>query len=641
MNFFSKTIIFLIIFLLVFNSSGFLKPGYLKPGSLKLTPQKAGAIMWSTFIQDLGKWIWEVAKEAWTWIKNNWDKVMRDVIAKRIMDYIVDQTVTWIQGGGKPKFVTNWNGFLKDAGDIAFDSVAREIRGVDICSPFGLQLKLAFMPVEKFSESISCTLDKFVKNLDNFYIDFSVGGWEGYLASLEPNNNLYGAMLLANDAAVKRMNEGKKAAENEVLSSKGYLGLKKCKMTAGEKAFGATKGGTTWKESDNYAKSSTTGSGCASPIFKGTDTEEKAKEKQENYNKCVKDWEQSESGVEARGQFDKDMGDRGLKQDTTGSYCDPKDMENTTPGSLVGDAMGSAITTDTQWAANISSWVSALVNAVINRLMEKGLSEMSKSDPDAAPDYYPPEYADMRNSGYEQEKQQMINQIKQIGAHIGQSSNISDMKQQAADYASSTLAMLLEMQTLGCSVTSAEISAAQSNADNLASDASNAESGLSEQEQLIEDIRAADPSNVYAWAQIQERFKAYIDNSTTVSVGTTSDPAQAAQDALNDEIVKNNDAASRLNTCKSAILINNGIDTTTNANVTLRLNAASSTVGISSTTEMMISNDSAFLSAFWETYSTIKSWTLTAGAGLKTVYVRFRNAVGSVSNTFSDDIELQ
>ncbi|MCL5004887.1 MAG: hypothetical protein M1170_03020, partial [Patescibacteria group bacterium] len=39
---------------------------------------------------------------------------LRDVIAKRIMDYIVDQTVKWIQGGGKPKFITNWNGFLKD-----------------------------------------------------------------------------------------------------------------------------------------------------------------------------------------------------------------------------------------------------------------------------------------------------------------------------------------------------------------------------------------------------------------------------------------------------------------------------------------------------------------------------------------------
>ncbi|MCL4437647.1 hypothetical protein M1513_01240, partial [Patescibacteria group bacterium] len=42
---------------------------------------------------------------------------LRDIIAKRIMDYIVDQTVKWIQGGGKPKFITNWNGFLKDVGD--------------------------------------------------------------------------------------------------------------------------------------------------------------------------------------------------------------------------------------------------------------------------------------------------------------------------------------------------------------------------------------------------------------------------------------------------------------------------------------------------------------------------------------------
>ena len=38
---------------------------------------------------------------------------MRDIIAKRIMDYIVDQTVQWIQGGGEPKFVTNWDSFYE------------------------------------------------------------------------------------------------------------------------------------------------------------------------------------------------------------------------------------------------------------------------------------------------------------------------------------------------------------------------------------------------------------------------------------------------------------------------------------------------------------------------------------------------
>ena len=109
------------------------KPGYLKPGSLKLTPQKQGRLCGLLYPRSW-KMDMEVAKEAWTWIKNNWDKVMRDVIVKRIMDYIVDQTVTVDSGGGN-RSLSPIERILKDAGDIAFDSVAREIRGVDICSP--------------------------------------------------------------------------------------------------------------------------------------------------------------------------------------------------------------------------------------------------------------------------------------------------------------------------------------------------------------------------------------------------------------------------------------------------------------------------------------------------------------------------
>ena len=135
---------------------------------------------------------------------------MRDIIAKRIMDYIVDQTVQWIQGGGEPKFVTNWDSFMKDAGDIAFDSVIREIGAAGLCSPFGLQVKLALLPVQKFSTQISCTLDNVVKNINIFYVDFSVGGWDGYLLSLEPQNNFYGAMLLANDKLVTEIKKARK-----------------------------------------------------------------------------------------------------------------------------------------------------------------------------------------------------------------------------------------------------------------------------------------------------------------------------------------------------------------------------------------------------------------------------------------------
>ena len=97
----------------------------------------------------------------------------------------------------------------------------------------------------------------------------------------------------------------------------------------------------------------------------------------------------------------------------------------------------------------------------------------------------------------------------------------------------------------------------------------------------------------------------------------------------------------RLAACKSPIVINNGAATITNVDVSLKLNATSSISGINNVSQMMTSNDSNFLNAVWETYSTTKSWVLTAGTGLKTVYVKFRNAAGNESNAFNDDIILQ
>jgi len=63
---------------------------------------------WTTTVSN---WATQVIK----WAKDSYQMILRDIIAKRIMDYIVDQTITWIQGGGEPKFISNWDGFLKDA----------------------------------------------------------------------------------------------------------------------------------------------------------------------------------------------------------------------------------------------------------------------------------------------------------------------------------------------------------------------------------------------------------------------------------------------------------------------------------------------------------------------------------------------
>jgi hypothetical protein len=42
----------------------------------------------------------------------------------------------------------------------------------------------------------------------------------------------------------------------------------------------------------------------------------------------------------------------------------------------------------------------------------------------------------------------------------------------------------------------------------------------------------------------------------------------------------------------------------------------------------------------WQTYSTSKSWTLTTGAGTKTVYVQYRDRAGNISAAASDTIRF-
>ena len=86
-----------------------------------------------------------------------------------------------------------------------------------------------------------------------------------------------------------------------------------------------------------------------------------------------------------------------------------------------------------------------------------------------------------------------------------------------------------------------------------------------------------------------------------------------------------------------SISINNGDATTNSQNTNLSISASDS----SSVTEMKISNTNDFSSAIAETYSTVKSWALSAGDGLKTVYAWFKDTIGNWNTTpYSDTISL-
>ena len=86
------------------------------------------------------------------------------------------------------------------------------------------------------------------------------------------------------------------------------------------------------------------------------------------------------------------------------------------------------------------------------------------------------------------------------------------------------------------------------------------------------------------------------------------------------------------------ISINSGAASTTSTSVTLTLLATDNRPGDSGVTHMRFSNDNLVWSD-WEAYGTSKVWTLTPGAGDKTVYAKFKDAVGTISAA-SDSIEL-
>src|SRR5205814_6759008 len=84
------------------------------------------------------------------------------------------------------------------------------------------------------------------------------------------------------------------------------------------------------------------------------------------------------------------------------------------------------------------------------------------------------------------------------------------------------------------------------------------------------------------------------------------------------------------------VVVNAGAAATNTTAATLTLAASDA---LSPVTQMRFSNPGTSYSAA-EAYATSKAWTLTTGAGTKTVYAQFKDAVGNWSAAATDTIVL-
>lgn len=151
-----------------------------------------------------------------------------------------NQVVNWIAGNGKPKFITNWRGFINDVANKAAGQAIYSILP-QVCSGLGPFLRVALLPVPTANYGIRCTLNQVVNNVDRFFNNFQTGGWVAYGAALQPQNNLFGVLLLANDIVIQKTAEETAAANSQALAYRGYLSVTKCtQYTLDENGFETT-----------------------------------------------------------------------------------------------------------------------------------------------------------------------------------------------------------------------------------------------------------------------------------------------------------------------------------------------------------------------------------------------------------------
>lgn len=540
-KFFEKSILVFIISSLIFGGGVFIKPQKVEAVVLV-----SDIVHTESTVTGVATTISGWAKDAWQWIQDNWQKMMRDIIAKRIMDYIVNETVKWIQGGGKPKFIGNWEGFVKDVGDIAFDSVIREVGLEKLCTPFGLNIMIGLLPVEDFSQRITCTLDKVVSNIQNFYVDFSVGGWRGYNLLWQPENNYYGVAINIADEVMKRTAEKKDAAKSEGLAGSGFMGDKICKAgssISGNLDYGIQQEGGGGEECSNELEAcflrNPDGSG---PAFC-----------QSKYDACV---------ASAKQNLNEKLGGA---SDGRGGYCHPDNLVNATPGSLIGKAVGEAITSDSKWAANIQSWVSALVNAVINRVIKEGVGMMAESLGGGKKDsYYPAEYQTVRYNEFERDKEQMYGKINRF---TNEWKYLFNAKDQSLFYASSTLAALQQLQQiqltqtplpLACEpiVTGQDIQAVKNEINRLTAEMQALQVKINAADSVTKQIADADFLDEFQRIAASTAYQNFINQYGTTAqieaIVSGSDRQAADTDAQTKQTELDNIQA-RLNACQAAI----------------------------------------------------------------------------------------
>jgi len=156
--------------------------------------------------------------------------VLFNLLAHQLLAMLTNDIVDWVQNGGTPRFMSmGLNDYLSQAADNAIGAFIDQYLGAGwLCEPFDIDIKIALLEVPTFEEKVRCSLSDIVDNINDFYNDFSKGGWKGWIELSKPQNNFYGALFLAQAEKESFESRAKEELAKDAEMGDGFLSPKDC-----------------------------------------------------------------------------------------------------------------------------------------------------------------------------------------------------------------------------------------------------------------------------------------------------------------------------------------------------------------------------------------------------------------------------
>ncbi|MBI2591721.1 MAG: hypothetical protein HYW34_03535 [Candidatus Brennerbacteria bacterium] len=179
-----------------------------------------------------------------TFLQSFWDKYLKQVweqaqniliesIKQQVLGRLINQTLTWVAGGGKPQFITNWKGFVNDAAKNVRNEMLKQIKNfANTCLPFKAALNILLDLQYKMGPLQELQCPNPLLNNPLFFKNFDIGGWPGYMDSYLPAGNFSGAANIGASIVDGQAAVAAGAAQNEGAAGKGFASAKKCVTTA-------------------------------------------------------------------------------------------------------------------------------------------------------------------------------------------------------------------------------------------------------------------------------------------------------------------------------------------------------------------------------------------------------------------------